>query len=155
MLIILPFGRLSKRREQGVEKLHKRSNFRVAGIAAWIFSVAMMPVGGNAAVAEDDFLVRTTGDLVDLCEVASTDPYYTAAINFCHGFSVGVYRVLEEENQAKPRRTFCVPDPAPHRAEVITGFVQWADANPDQKNQAPADGVAAYLVKQFPCGRGK
>lgn len=135
--------------------LCNRSNLFAAGISVWALCVAMLPARGNAAITEDNFLVRTTGDLVDLCEAATTDRYYTAAINFCHGFVVGVYRVLEEENRAKPRRIFCVPDLAPRRADAIAGFVQWADTNPDQKSLAPADGIAAYLVKQFPCGRGK
>jgi Rap1a immunity proteins len=134
---------------------YNRLKLVAAGISVWALCVATAPTYGHAAVTEDEFLVRTTGDLVDLCKAVSADPYYTAAINFCHGFSVGVYRVLEAENEAKPRRMFCVPEPAPHRADAIAGFVQWMDANPDEKTHAPADGIAAYLQKQFPCGHGK
>ncbi len=92
---------------------------------------------------------------MDLCKATSADPYYTAAINFCHGFAVGVYRVLEAENQAEPRHMFCASDRTLRRAEAIAAFVQWVDAHPDQKNLGPADGIAAYLQQQFPCSRAR
>jgi hypothetical protein len=126
-----------------------------AGMIASVFCLGMIPVKADAVVSEDDFLVRTTGDLADLCKVTTSDPLYTAAINFCHGFSVGVYRVLEEQNRATSRHMFCIPIPALQRAAAITNFVQWVDANPDQKQQAPADGIATYLLRQFPCAAGK
>ena len=46
-------------------------------------------------------MVRSTGDLIELCTAAPTDPMGTAALNFCHGFGVGVYRVLEEFESAR------------------------------------------------------
>jgi len=132
-----------------------KTNVVTAGMFAFVLCLGILPVKATAAVTEDKFLVQTTGDLVDLCKVTSADPYYTAAINFCHGFSVGVFRVLQEENRAKSQHLFCFPDPTPRRADAIAGFVQWVDTNPEQKKQAPADGIAAYLLQKFPCGRGK
>jgi hypothetical protein len=92
---------------------------------------------------------------VELCEATPADTFYTAAVNFCHGFSIGAYRVLAEENMASSRHMFCMPDPPPHRNDAIAAFLKWADANPDQKNQPPADGIASYLTKTYPCARGK
>jgi hypothetical protein len=138
-----------------------RSEWRIkinlvsASMFALMVCSGILPIKANAAVTEDNFLLRTTGDLVDLCKATSADPYYTAAVNFCHGFAVGVYRVLESEERAEPRHMFCVSDRTPRRAEAIAAFVQWADAHPDQKNLGPADGIAAYLQQQFPCGRGR
>ena len=43
----------------------------------------------------------------------------------------------------------------PAAVEAIAAFVQWADANPDQKTLGPEDGIAAYMMKQFPCDRSK
>ena len=81
----------------------------------WLPAAALCAVvsiaTGHAAVTEDTFLVRNTGDLVDLCTAAQSDPLYTAAINFCQGFGVGVYHVLEEEDMARrPRHMFCMPN---------------------------------------------
>ncbi len=131
------------------------SGWLAAGILGSVLCVTALPATGNAAVSEDTFLLRTTGDLVELCEATPADTLYTAAVNFCHGFSLGVYRVLEEENTATTHHMFCMPDPAPRRNDALAAFVKWADANPDQKNQPPADGIASYLTKTYPCAHGK
>ncbi len=110
---------------------------------------------GRAAVTQDLFQVRSTGDLVDLCTAAPSDPMGTAALNFCHGFGVGAYRVLEELNRARKQPMFCMPDPMPTRNEAVASLIQWAKANPDQLNTAPQDGVAAFLSSQYPCQHKK
>lgn len=106
----------------------------------------------HGAVTQDTFLLRNTGDLVDLCSAAQSDPMYTAAVNFCHGFTVGVFRVLQEEDMARTsRHMFCLPNPAPSRNEGIANFVQWASADPSRAALQPADAIAAFLAQQFPC----
>jgi hypothetical protein len=81
---------------------------------------------------------------------------YTAAINFCHGFSVGVFRVLAEQDAAKKSgHLFCLPDPAPTRNEAIATFVQWVRAEPSRSGLPPADGIATYLSQRFKCPRGR
>ena len=66
----------------------------------WLIGVAVcasiLPTAAGAAVTEATFQLATTADLVDLCTAAPSDPMGTAALNFCQGFAVGVYRVLEE-----------------------------------------------------------
>jgi Rap1a immunity proteins len=106
----------------------------------------------RGAVTEDTFLLHNTGDLVDLCSAAQSDPLYTAAVNFCHGFTVGVFRVLQEEDMAKrSQRMFCLPNPTPSRNEGIANFVQWAKADPARSALQPADAIATFLAQQFPC----
>ena len=84
----------------------------LAGIA---LCAAALPATGQAAVTEDTFQLRTTGDLVELCSVAPSDPMGTAALNFCHGFALGVYRVLETENAARRMgKLFCLAEPHAH-----------------------------------------
>jgi hypothetical protein len=117
--------------------------------------VAAYCTPGRAAVTQDTFMVRSTGDLIELCTVAPTDPMGTAALNFCHGFGVGVYRVLEEYESARKDHMFCAPATMPTRNEALAGFVQWAKANPDQLSVSPQDGIVAYLTKQYPCARRK
>ena len=74
---------------------------------------------GRAAVTQDTFMVRSTGDLIELCTVAPSDPMGTAALNFCHGFGVGVYRVLEELESARKDHMFCMPATMPTRNEAL------------------------------------
>jgi hypothetical protein len=118
---------------------------------------AVVSIGtSQAAVTEDNFVVRNTGDLIELCSATQSDPLFTAASNFCHGFAVGVFRVLEEEERARrSRQLFCLPNPTPTRNEGIASFVQWAKANPNQMAQPAADGIAKFLSQQFPCPRGR
>jgi hypothetical protein len=119
------------------------------------FGVAAYCAPNRAAVTQDTFLLRSTGDLIELCTAAASDPMGTAALNFCHGFSLGVYRVLDEMEMAHKIRGFCMPDPMPTRNEALAGFVQWAKANPDELATSPQDGIAAFLEKQYPCPRRK
>jgi hypothetical protein len=126
----------------------------------WVQAAALCAVistgTGRAAVTEDSFLVRNTGDLVDLCAAAQSEPLYTASINFCHGFGVGVFRVLQEEDMARrSRHLYCLPNPGMTRNEALASFLQWARANPDQMAQPAADGIAQFLIQQFPCPRGR
>ena len=125
-------------------------------LAVLAMCAAALPAPGNAAVTEDTFLLHTTSDLVELCSIAPSDPMGTAALNFCHGFAVGVYRVLEAENAAKRSgKLFCVTDPLPTRNQAIADFVQWAKATPEVMSHTPADAIAGYVMKKYPCQRGK
>jgi hypothetical protein len=113
---------------------------------------------GRAAVGAgtaDNFQLNTTGDLVALCSAGSSDPMMTAAVSWCHGFMVGTYRVLAQEELRARHKVFCVPTPQPTRSDAIAGFVAWAKANPSQMGQSPSDSVLAYLEASFPCGRTK
>ena len=125
----------------------------LAGLA---LCVATLPSAGHAAVTEDTFQLRSTSDLVELCTAATADPMMTAAVNFCHGFAVGVFRVLEEENAAhRINKLFCMPNPAPSRSQALADFVQWAKSTPGMMDQRPADGLLGFLAKTYPCPRGK
>jgi hypothetical protein len=106
----------------------------------------------QAAVTVDNFLVRNSGDLADLCSAAQTDPLYTAAVNFCQAFVLGVFRVLQEEEVAGPRvHMFCPTSPMPTRSEAVASFVQWVRADPSRSTLSGTDGVAAFLAQRYPC----
>src|SRR4051794_16061605 len=105
------------------------STVRQAIVAALLIAAA----GAQAApVAKDDFQLTTTASLVSLCSAPQTDPLYTAAMNFCHGFAVGTYRAIVAEEAASRSRNklFCPPQQTMTRDEAIAGFVQWASARP-------------------------
>ncbi len=106
----------------------------------------------RAAVTEDNFLARTTDDIVAVCAVEPSDPLYQAAVNFCHGFALGTYHTLREIMAAEPKiRLFCVAEPPPSRNEAIAAFVTWARAHPDRGAAPPTESFAAYLADRYPC----
>src|SRR4051812_29262874 len=101
-------------------------------LAAAALLAAALPIGGQAAVTEDNFLIRTTSDLVALCTADRGDPLMTAAVNFCHGFGVGVYQTLSEQEAGRQRgHLICPRGQTPSRNEAVAEFVTWAKAKPD------------------------
>ena len=112
---------------------------------------AAAPSLARAAVTEDSFKLRNTADFVDVCSAAPSDPLYTAAIHFCEGFAVGVYRVLEAHQAALPHRWFCPAGEPPTRTQGIADFVAWARATPDQMAAQPTDSILAFLIAKDPC----
>lgn len=121
-------------------------------LAGTALATILLTSGVQAAVSTDDFLVRTTGDLVKLCSADTTDPLYAAAIHFCHGFGAGVFQT-EQLHQAASRAAplYCAPNPMPTRNESVAGFVAWARATSAVANEAPAAGVLHYLMQTYPC----
>lgn len=123
----------------------------------YVATVAIATVVSSAAqaasVSQDDFLLATTANLVSLCTAAETDPLYTAARNFCHGFAVGTYRLMAtvEAASTSKRKLFCVPESRPTRDQAITEFVQWARGRPKTLASSPTDGIIEYFIGQYPC----
>jgi hypothetical protein len=106
---------------------------------------------GRAAVTEDTFMARTTGDLAALCSADPTDRLYTAAVNFCHGFGAGTYGVLAAAQKADQRMKLFCPPPEITRNETVAAFVSWTRANPTRNQLSPVDGIAAFLTETYPC----
>ncbi len=128
-----------------------RSGFlKLAAVALAITAAS----GARAApVTQDDFQLATTANLVSLCSATDTDPLYTAAKNFCHGFAVGTYRALmiEEAAARAKHKLVCMPATQPTREQAISGFVSWASGRPATLASSPTDGIAEYFASQYPC----
>lgn len=43
----------------------------------------------SATVISDTIMLRSTGDLIELCTVVPSDPMGTAALDFCHSYEQG------------------------------------------------------------------
>jgi Rap1a immunity proteins len=112
-------------------------------------------IGARATpVSRDDFQVGTTANLLSLCGATETDPLYTAARNFCHGYTVATYRAIVKEQMASraTQKLFCLPsNTTPTRDQAIADFVRWASARPETLSSSPTDGIAEYLAAQYPC----
>ena len=121
-----------------------------AGVAAGL--LLALASGGAHAATESNFSVKTTGDLVTLCDPKSDSALDSDGVNFCEGFAQGAV-LLELEHQAVPhaRQLFCLPDPPPSRDAARAGFVAWARAVPGRLDARPVDGLIAFLMDQYPC----
>lgn len=120
--------------------------------AALLTATAAASAQTTQAPPERDFQVRTTSDLVRLCEAKPVDPTGIAALHFCQGFAVGAYQYHQIAVAAEQRRPlFCAPNPPPTRNEAIAGFVAWARQNPNQLNTPPVEGMFRFLAQQYPC----
>ena len=107
------------------------------------------------AATPDNFAVRSGADLLAVCSTEPSDNSSSAAIGFCHGYIVGVYRVLEEIQEARPSaRMFCMASTPPNRTEAIKAYVAWLGASPDELTKPPMVTIADYLTVTYPCPAG-
>jgi hypothetical protein len=125
----------------------------ILGFAAVGIVLATAGTARAAAVTEDNFLLKTTADLVALCSADQKDPLYTAAVNYCHGFAVGTYRMLEVEDAASrsKRKTVCLQQSGQTRSQAMAGFVSWAADKPKVLGSTPSDGFSEYVMQAFAC----
>ena len=125
-----------------------------AGLLAGLILAVSGVHTARAEVTEDNFHLRTTGDLVALCAPAPTDRMMTAAVNFCHGYATGAYSALAEVDAARRGpKLACLPTPAPTRNAALAEFVTWARAQPERLALPPLDGVVGFMRDQYPCPR--
>ena len=127
---------------------------RSIGFAAAL-AVGMFALSGAraATITTDDFQLATTANLVALCNAPDTDPLYTPARNFCHGFAVGTYRAVEIQAAASraKHKMFCLTGGGLTRDQAIAAFVAWAKDRPKTLQSSPTDGIIEYLAAQYPC----
>ncbi|MBV9539500.1 MAG: hypothetical protein JOY70_11245 [Acidisphaera sp.] len=127
-----------------------------------LLALAMSAPAVAAPPTPDNFDLRTTADLVAVCSATPTDLASAADAGFCHGYMVGVYRVLEEVQAARPSaRMFCPTGGMPNRTDAIAAFVAWVGGRPDELAKVPQESVADYFAATYPCpataatGRGR
>ena len=112
----------------------------------------LLPGLASAAVTEEDFVVKTTRNLVNLCTASPQDPRYEEAINFCQGYMVGAYHYSIAEHSKDPKNLFvCLPEPKPTRNEVVALFVAWAKANPQYMADMPVESQFRFMSEKWPC----
>jgi Rap1a immunity proteins len=118
-----------------------------------MLAIALWPLCSEA-LTRDDFLVRSTQDLVKLCSASESEPLYQAGIGFCHGYAVGVNHYYQATIGSTGQKGFvCFPDPPPTRVETIQMFVAWAKQNPQYMSERPVDSIFRFLAEKFPCPR--
>ena len=118
-----------------------------------VLAIALWPLCSKA-LTRDDFLVRSTQELVNLCSARESDPLYQAAIGFCHGYGIGaVHYYQATTGGAGKGGCVCLPDPPPTRAEGIQMFLAWTKQNPQYLSEPPVESIFRFLGSTFPCQR--
>jgi hypothetical protein len=121
-------------------------------IVVLLFVTVFVQPGFAAGVTEEDFKVKTTQNLMNLCTASANDPLAKEAIHFCHGYLIGAYAYYDAYTSGpEGKRLFCLPDPEPTRNEAIALFLKWASARPQLKDQSPVETEFMFLVETWPC----
>ncbi len=129
-----------------------RSGIGTACLIGLCLAATAWPAAPGLAVTEANFLVKTTGDLIDLCATPKGEPLYTAAVNFCEGFMVGAYRYHTVSAQAEGGKPLvCPPNPPPSRNETVERFIAWGRGNPAVMDKPPVEGMFEFLAQAYPC----
>lgn len=121
-----------------------------------VLGIALLGAGPAGAVTEDNFRLRTGGDLIALCSVAPEDPLQSASIHMCHGFGIGTYQTLVAISSSEKVDAFiCPPDPPVTRNEAVANFLAWAKLpqNASYLNDSPAALIGRYLLTTYPCAK--
>jgi hypothetical protein len=117
-----------------------------------LVAVFLLPGLARAVVTDEDFLVKTTQNLFNLCTAADDDPRHGKAIHFCHGYLIGAYDYHVSQNSGPDGKLLvCFPDPAPTRNAAIKIFVEWVKVHPQHMNEKPVDTEFRFLVETWPC----
>jgi hypothetical protein len=98
--------------------------------------------------------VRTTGDLLALCNTPDTDTHYPNAIGLCVGYMSGAldYHLADTYRNKRGRRV-CLPATPPTRGEARRMFIAWAQEHPQSMDEWAVNGVMRFFIASFPCKR--
>jgi Rap1a immunity proteins len=104
------------------------------------------------AIESDNFRVRSTADLVEICSVPPNDSMYAAAIGFCQGYGVGAFHYYQASVSGPEGKPFvCLPNPPPSRTEALQMFLAWARENPQYMGEPAVETLFRWLAGKWPC----
>lgn len=120
--------------------------------ASIVAAILLLSSPASRALTQDNFLVRATSDLVELCSPPPTDAMRVAALHFCEGFVVGAnqYYLAERAGAGAPP-LYCLPKPPPSRDDAVAMFVDWARKNPQYMGERPVDSLTRFAATVWPC----
>lgn len=105
-----------------------------------------------SAVDVDDFHVRTTRDLFDLCSAKVDHELHDAAKGFCLGFvdaAHDYHHALTSGDLLAP--IACSPE-GTTREDAVNIFLNWARANPDlMDSESAINGLMRAVSEKWPC----
>jgi Rap1a immunity proteins len=99
----------------------------------------------------DDYQLRTSAALLDICALDSSDSHYWEARGFCLGYFAGgidLHNALATSPDFP--RIACAPE-GTTRNDVVDVFVAYAQAHPEHLGERPMDTVFRAVNAQWPC----
>ena len=121
-------------------------------VRSLVLASFLVPALAGAAVTDEDFVLATTRNLVNLCSVSADDPRAKEAIQMCEGYMLGAYHYYLATNSGKnDMGLVCMPNPTPSRNDAVAMFVAWAKANPQYMKEAPVDSEFRFMSAKWPC----
>ena len=105
-----------------------------------------------APLSQEDFKVRTTGDLVKLCSTPASDPMYTEARGFCLGYLDGAHDYHAALTAGDEFDPIACPGGDVTRDQVVKVVIQWAKRNNRKLETEDAiHGVMRAVSDEWPC----
>jgi hypothetical protein len=117
-----------------------------------LLAVVFLLPAAAGAVTEEDFQVKDTQSLINLCTATPDDPRYDEAIHFCQGYLVGAFHYYKVTHSGPDKMPMvCFPEPPPSRNDAVTMFINWAKAHRQHMNEVPVETEFRFLIETWPC----
>lgn len=99
----------------------------------------------------DDYQLRTSGDLLDICMLDSSHPQYWEARGFCLGYFAGGIHLHDALAVGGNLPQIACPAEGVTRSDVVEAFVIYAQAHPEHLEERPMDTVFRAVTDRWPC----
>jgi Rap1a immunity proteins len=99
----------------------------------------------------DDYQLRTSGDLLDICALDSSNSNYWEARGFCLGYFAGGIDLHDALAVSNDFPRLACPTGSVTRDDVVETFVTYAQAHPEHLGERPMDTVFRAVIDRWPC----
>jgi hypothetical protein len=126
----------------------------VKQVAAACAAVALGLAFSAEAVDEEDFSLKTTEDLYQLCGETSKSPNYIPSIYACRGFLRGVVQYHDAVSDRENLKRLICYGPEATIEDGRTAFLQWAEMHAkdaELMQEKPVIGAVRGLAAKYPC----
>lgn len=101
--------------------------------------------------ALDDYQLKTSGSLLDICTLPESNAQYWEARGFCLGYFTGGIHLHAALAASPTFRRIACPPPNATRDDVVAAFVTFAEAHPEYLDEKPMDTVFRAVNDKWPC----
>jgi hypothetical protein len=99
----------------------------------------------------DDYQLRTSADLLDICALDTVHADYWEARGFCLGYVAGGIDLHDALAVADDFPQIACPTQGVTRNDVVEAFVSYAQAHPEHLDERPMDTVFRAVTDRWPC----